>query len=248
VEIPEIMLYHPLIKSKAAEDPNESNMKRVEVCALEFDWIFHGKDSDDFIERLAETDNDNLFTINSVRIIVSFMWTRYFYRILNVIFIPFMVYILFFCVYVTYIYEMKVMNPESVKWYGLDIAFIVVILVILSFFCVLEGRQILLLKFSYFFELWNWLDISSNALNIAFIACDLSGVEPLVCRPLGAMAVGLIWIKLFYFLRLFSPTSNMIRMIFECCYDMGSFGFVLALAMIAWGNVFFILDVNAFNS
>jgi hypothetical protein len=61
------MLYHPLIKSKAAENPNESKMKKVEVCALEFDWIFHGKDSDHFIERLAKTENDDLFTINSVR-------------------------------------------------------------------------------------------------------------------------------------------------------------------------------------
>jgi hypothetical protein len=71
------------------------------------------------------------------------MWARYFKRILYIIFIPFMIYILFFCVYVTYIYEMKVMNPESAKWQGLDIAFIVVILIILSFFCILEGNQIL---------------------------------------------------------------------------------------------------------
>jgi hypothetical protein len=82
-------------------------MKRVEVTALEFDWIFYGDDAEDFIDRLAETDNDNLFTINSVKIIILFLWNKYFYRILMVNFIPFIIYITFFCVYVTYIYEQK---------------------------------------------------------------------------------------------------------------------------------------------
>ena len=59
-------------------------MKRVEVSALEFDWIFYGDDSNEFIDRLAETDNDNLFTINSVKIIILFLWNKYFYRILLV--------------------------------------------------------------------------------------------------------------------------------------------------------------------
>lgn len=31
--------------------------------ALEFDWIFYGKDSKSFIKRLSETRNDNLFKI-----------------------------------------------------------------------------------------------------------------------------------------------------------------------------------------
>jgi hypothetical protein len=33
----------------------------------------------------------------------------------------------------------------------------------------------------------------------------------------------------------------------EVCKDMGSFSFVLLLAMVAWGNAYYILAVNAFN-
>lgn len=115
-------------------------MKRVEVQALEFDWIFYGKDSSAFIERLAETENDNLFTINTVRIIITFMWQKYFNRIVLVIFLPFLIYILFLCVYITYIYEMKVTDPDNHKWQGLDIFFIVVVLMCLAFFMSLEIR------------------------------------------------------------------------------------------------------------
>jgi hypothetical protein len=72
---------------------------------LEFDWIFYGDASDEFIDRLAETDNDNLFTINSVKIIILFLWNKYFYRILLVQFVPFINYIVFLCVYITYVFE-----------------------------------------------------------------------------------------------------------------------------------------------
>jgi hypothetical protein len=36
-------------------------------------------------------------------------------------------------------------------------------------------------------------------------------------------------------------------MIIEVCKDMASFAFVLAIAMIAFGNVFYILDYNAYS-
>ena len=99
----------------------------------------------------------------------------------------------------------------------------------------------------WFESIWNWLDIMSWGLNIAFIVCDLTNVESRHTYPLGAAAVGLIWIKLFYFLRLFSPTSFMIRLLFEVFQDMFSFGFVLMLAMWAFGNIFYVLDTNSFQ-
>jgi hypothetical protein len=40
----------------------------------------------------------------------------------------------------------------------------------------------------------------------------------------------------------------MIRMIFEICKDMAAFSFVLALAMIAFGNTLYILAVNGLKT
>lgn len=77
----------------------------MEISALEFDWIFDGKEATGFIRRLAETDNDNLFTISSIRIIILFLWNSYFYRIFFIIFCPFILYLSFLCLYVTFIYE-----------------------------------------------------------------------------------------------------------------------------------------------
>ena len=86
-------------------------MKRVEFSILEFDWIFKGKTAIDFISNLAETDNDNLFAISSVKIIILFLWKKYFPRIFMIIFLPFVAYMVFFLVYVTYIFERKTDDP-----------------------------------------------------------------------------------------------------------------------------------------
>jgi len=81
--------------------------KRIEVTAVEFDWIFHGKDSHNFIKRLAETENDNLFLIPAVRVIILFLWQKYFYRIVYYLFFPFLLYLISFCFYATLSYEKK---------------------------------------------------------------------------------------------------------------------------------------------
>ena len=73
----------------------------------------------------------------------------------------------------------------------------------IAFFLSLECRQIYNQKLSYFNSFWNDLDITSFALNIAFVVCDLTNVDVAKTRPLGATAIFLMWIKLFYFLRLF---------------------------------------------
>ena len=142
---------------------------------------------------------------------------------------------------------MRVNDYDSHKWYVLDIFFIVTVLVLMTYFIITEIYSIILEGLDYFKDVWNYLDIISWSLNIAFIASDLNGINPLKVRPLGTMAVAIIWMKLFYFLRLFNPTSAMIRMISEVAKDIRPFGTVVFLAMMAWGNVFFILDINDYS-
>ena len=94
---------------------------------------------------------------------------------------------------------------------------------------------------------WNWIDLASCILNVAFIVCDFEKLNPIRFRGLGAACISLAYLKLFYYLKLFSPTSNMIRMIIEVTLDMLPFFLVLIIAMISWGNIFYILDYNAFQ-
>ena len=61
---------------------------------------------------------------------------------------------------------------------------------------------------------WNDIDLCSFILNIAFVVCDLAKVEPNSVRALGSTAVFIMWLKFFYFLRLFETTAPIVRMIF----------------------------------
>jgi hypothetical protein len=62
--------------------------------------------------------------------------------------------------------------------------------------------------------------------------------------PLYAWAVLIMWMKLFYFGRIFFSTAAMIRMVIEITYDMKHFLAVLLLAIAGFGNCFMILARN----
>lgn len=83
-------------------------MKRVEFNAVEFDWVFKGQLARDFIEHLASTENDSLFGNPTIRIIVLFLWGKFFYNIRNKIFYPFIFYFLVFVTLATIIYDKKI--------------------------------------------------------------------------------------------------------------------------------------------
>lgn len=57
-----------------------------------------------------------------------------------------------------------------------------------------------------------------------------------------SLAVFFLWLKFFYFLRLFKPTAAFMRMIIEIVKDMGIFSLIYLLANLSIGNAFYILD------
>lgn len=58
----------------------------------------------------------------------------------------------------------------------------------------------------------------------------------------GSFAMLSLWLKFFYYLRIFAPTSAFIRMIIEIIKDMSTFILILFASILAFANAFFILD------
>jgi len=93
-------------KSNVKEELQEDEqIKNVEISAIEFDWIFWGDYSNQFIKTLAESSNDKLFDISTVKSIILFLWKKYFTRMFRLQLIPFLFYLLFVIIYISYIYE-----------------------------------------------------------------------------------------------------------------------------------------------
>jgi hypothetical protein len=75
------------------------------------------------------------------------------------------------------------------------------------------------------------------------IVQDLLGNKaPYTLMAFSSLAVFFLWLKFFYFLRIFSATAAFIRMITEILKDMGVFCVIYILANMAFANAFFMLE------
>ena len=63
-------------------------------------------------------------------------------------------------------------------------------------------------------------------------------------KAIGAAAVFVLWLKLFYFLRLFKPTSAFISMIIEMFIDIKIFFLIFFIGVLAFANTYYVLDMG----
>jgi len=91
--------------------------------------------------------------------------------------------------------------------------------------------------------IWNFLDITSSIAVLTFSIAILGqinlGDKILI---VGSLSSFLIWIKLFYYLRIFRPTSSFIRMIVEMIKDIRVFLLIFFIGIFAFANFYFIMD------
>lgn len=98
---------------------------------------------------------------------------------------------------------------------------------------------------SYFTDvgvIWNFFDVFSAICTIIFCICDMFDIyigEYLYV--IGALGVFFLWLKLFYFLRLFKATSFFVRMIIEMILDIKVILFVFFIAIFAFSNSYYLL-------
>ena len=91
--------------------------------------------------------------------------------------------------------------------------------------------------------IWNFLDLLSSSLVAAISLVVLVGFD--IGRPIlvfGGMACFVIWLKIFYYLRIFRPTSSFIRMIIEMFKDIRVFLLIFFIGIFAFANFYYILD------
>ena len=62
---------------------------------------------------MSFVEEDTLFSIETIKIIVIFMWQKFFKHIMSRIFLPFMIYFIIFIVHITFIYENWVKSENS---------------------------------------------------------------------------------------------------------------------------------------
>jgi len=90
---------------------------------------------------------------------------------------------------------------------------------------------------------WNFLDLSSSSLAIAVGVIILGDFRAgSVVLIMAGLTCFLLWIKLFYYMRIFKPTSSFIRMIIEMFKDIRIFILIFFIAILAFANFYYIID------
>lgn len=234
-----------LKKNSAEEKKRESEMggekRRIQISMVEFDWIFQGPEGKFFIEELSEAPSDDIFKVETIRLCLDFLWDYYFYRILLYVQLPYMLFFISFLVYSSRAFE-----EENEKESTLNVILGILDITYCFYSLVLELKQAILQGKNYYNStsvIWNLIDIFSTIFVLATIIGDFAGtvsVEDMMA--ISSMAVFLLWLKLFYFMRIFSATAAFIRMITEIISDMAIFSFIYAMANLAFANAFFLLE------
>lgn len=211
----------------------------LEAIQLEF---LHNKDGvKEFCHMMATLKDDKLLALKVVGVVVDVLWEMVFPKILKMVFYPYLVYFATFIFYVTNVYEPdhRVSNPWKFVFLPPCVLFSVYIL---SF----EAYQMKTNKWDYFTDassIWNYLDLASSGLMLVFSFTDMLSVNWGSTNYLiGALAVFFLWLKLFYFFRLFKNLSFFVRMIIEMFFDIRFFLLVFFCAIFAFGNAFMVLD------
>jgi hypothetical protein len=73
---------------------SESEVKRVSVEAIDFDWIFEGDNAKEFIMLLAYEARSKIYIQKSVRVFIKLIWDLYQSQIVKKIFIPYLIYMM----------------------------------------------------------------------------------------------------------------------------------------------------------
>jgi hypothetical protein len=104
---------------------------------------------------------------------------------------------------------------------------------------------------NYLNDYWNWIESCSLLLNLTFLI--LLNIDVLAnktihkvdtIRTIGAIGCWFMWIKVFYWMRLFKATAHFITLIFTTIYDVRIFTLMLLIIIIAFANFFFIMNLN----
>lgn len=216
---------------------------------LDIGWIFA---SDvgfrELIVSLSNTPHESVFSTDLVIILVEIFAAKYKAAIMKWCFIPYVFYFFFSIMFYTYFTSAGIHQFSDGE---IALAFLmgVVIIVLDCYFLFYEFVSIMRDGWGYLTtDFFNYVDLGTAALNLWLVFETLSETEEHgmgdreYIKNWTALAVVLMWIKSFYWIRLFTKYSQYVRLIKATLYDIRRFFTIFVLLLMAFGNALMILN------
>jgi hypothetical protein len=112
----------------------------------------------------------------------------------------------------------------------------------IGYFIYVEILYFMLDKKNYISSFLNYIDLIINMCCFMIPVLDLMGDMQRILRPVASTTLIIVWIKLFYYLRAYDSTSQLIRMIIEIVKDIRYFLLVLFIGIFGFAGGFYILQ------
>ena len=194
---------------------------------LQIDWIFasaSGKEKcgfAEFVVALSQAPHESLFSTDLIKTMVDHFWSRYYRAVLFGGLFPFIIY------FSATLYYMSKYAVDGIEEDFNEVTFEFflrwIVLTFAIYFSYFELRCVYRDGYHYFLDVFNYVDVASHSLNIYLVFKASVGEHDQEqkenIRSLAAGTVVLSWLKAFYWLRLFGPTSFFVRMIVETLAD-----------------------------
>lgn len=190
---------------------------------------------------LSLTDNEGLFKTRQVTTVVNLLWEKYQEEIFRKVFMPYVIYFFTTLIYFTFFLR----EGKTTNWFNflLDLSLQVLVLSNMLIFEMLEVIQLQGAGVrEYVLDFWNSFDQISFIMNGMTLFAHAMGYDIRIQKLMASVAMLMMYIKLFYWLRLFEATAAFIRMLAEIVQDIIPFLTFLVCCISMFANSMLILD------
>jgi len=205
----------------------------------------------ELIVELAAAPHHSLFSTELVITLVQFFWDYYYYRIFFACFLPYIAYFMATIFYIT-VYSVRGVPEEGVEAL---IEFIVVIFIAVStiYFMFFEIVAIVRDGWDYTKDIYNLFDWSTYLLTfVVIINTDTRApvTDPpaefgsYTQRAISTFLVILMWVKTFYWMRLFDSTSFYVHLIGETISDIIPFFLLFLFILMTFGSAILVMNTG----
>ncbi|CAI2364011.1 unnamed protein product [Moneuplotes crassus] len=233
-------------KEEALLAKYKNRQKKVKIKGIEFDWLFSNIQGPAFFKLLIQSQQIEIFSIPLIRYIIIYFWGFFRFRIMIFLFFPFLVYFAIFLLYTTWFHKRKIEHNEG-NGEGFGLACSISVIIILLFLikeAYYEIRQMMYHKLNYFYSFWNIIDLCSMMLNLIICISQFAGLADKDMNLIMSIAVIVMYLKLFYFGRIFLATASLVSMVIEITKDMKYFLMVFMISVAGFGHCYMILQNN----
>ena len=194
--------------------------------------------------------------LRSVQNIITFRWQLTYNYVFWHLFIPYLLFLTTFLIFIKYVYEQdeRLFHDDATIAFRItEASFILVIIIYSLYFLTEEILQCIseVNPFDYFSNVWNYVDAIPPILILWSLTLDYFDVKEVEANEsrfghakliLMTTASFGMWLKLFYFLRIFRETGFFVNMMTQIIYNTKTFMLLYLLIHIAYAQSFFILS------